>query len=87
MWETLFLELLKLYGPQLLAWAQQFIEQNGRWPTKEEVELKVISLADEIKKVGEDFLNRGEVPNVDTTRTPEDVRGDSVPSNGGEANS
>lgn len=59
MWETLFLEVVKnVVVPEIAQYVKKRYEETGQWPTKAELDSRVQLLAEEIKRNGNEFLNR-----------------------------
>jgi uncharacterized protein YeaC (DUF1315 family) len=59
MWEQLLLQVLSnVVVPEVAQFIQLHYQNTGKWPTKEELEEKVKSLADTVIREGTDFLNR-----------------------------
>lgn len=59
MWESLLAEVLKnVVVPELAEYIRRTYQSTGKWPTKEELEARVDSIAGQIRTSGEAFLNR-----------------------------
>ena len=59
MWQIIIVEILKnVIVPELSEYIQNFFAENGRLPTREELQAKVDSRYDAIISGGNAFLNR-----------------------------
>lgn len=59
MFETILLQVLQnIVVPEVASFIKRRYEETGTWPTREELELCVSTLADSIIREGTDFLNR-----------------------------
>lgn len=58
-WEVIAAEVLKnIVVPELAEFIKKKFTETGEWPTKEELDALVDKRAEDIKRVGLDFLNR-----------------------------
>lgn len=59
MWEAILLQVMKeIVVPEVAQYIKHQFETTGKWPTKEELEVRVALISDAIIKEGTDFLNR-----------------------------
>ena len=57
--ETILFQVIsKIVIPELAKFIQEKYNQTGTWPTVEEMEAKAASIADDINKTGQVFLDR-----------------------------
>ena len=59
MWESILLEVMKeIVVPEVAQFIKHKFETTGQWPTKEELELRVATMANAIINSGNEFLAR-----------------------------